>query len=127
MKNIYQSFEEIVEDMKNGEFIAHQLSDHSTDICEAWQTAVLEFARALDKAGVKLEESSEVYEKFWANVSDALVKWKAGLNRRQPYSKCLGTISKEEAKARDGVEGVARINIPCLSFNEISEDYYIVQ
>ena len=126
MKKIYETFIEMAEDFKHGEYITHQLSDHSTDICEVWQESIMEFARALDGAGIKLPDDPDTYEKFWENATNGLKKWRAGINRRQPFSKCLGTISPEEAKARYGVEGVSRLIVPSFSNGEIANDYYEV-
>lgn len=128
MKTIYQNFEEIADDFKNGDFLSHQLSDHSTEICELWQTSILEFARALDNVGIKLPEDPEIYERFWDNIEKCLVKWRAGLNRRKPFSKCLGKLTLKEAKTRYGFKGKVghKLIIPTYGFGEISEDYYLI-
>lgn len=128
MKTIYESFEEMGDDMTNGEYLAHQLSGHSTEICEIWQTSIKEFARALDLAGVPLPHDEKIYEKFWENMSQALVTWKAGLNRREPYSEKLGEITQEEAKARYNYEGKkgSKLVIPQMKWGNLSEDYYLI-
>ena len=128
MKKIYESFEEMAEDMKNGNFLAHQLSDHSTEICDIWQQSILEFGKALDNAGIPLPKDEEIYERFWEKMGEALIEWKAGTNRRKPYSKKLGDMTVAEAKARYGgkYKAGSKLIIPRYEENEISQDYYMI-
>lgn len=132
MKKIYENFEEMADDMVNGEFLAHQLSGHSNEICFLWIHSIKEFARALDNAGVELPQEEEIYEKFWQNMSESLVEWRDGTSRRKPYSKKLGEMPISEAKARYDFSGSVgmKLIIPRYSFHEgqgeVSEDYYLI-
>ena len=68
MKKIYENFSEMAEDFRAGEHWTHQLSDHTSDDCFAWQHGVMEFAKWLDEVGVKIIENPEIYAKLWENV-----------------------------------------------------------
>lgn len=125
MKRIYETFQEIADDFTNGEFKAHQLSDHSEGVCYVWQTAIEEFAIALDNAGIKLPNDEEVWNKFWDNIHDSFTDWKAGFNKKKPSKKCLGTMSREEAKQKYNFIGGNRLIIYRYDIDgDISEDYY---
>ena len=128
MKKTYETFEEMAADMTNGDFLAHQLSDHSIEICSIWQQSIKEFAKALDGAGIKPPDDPKIYERFWHNISAVLKAWNAGTNRRKPYSKELGKMTIEEARQRYDFKGKVgmRLVIPSFDGMGISEDYYVI-
>jgi len=68
MKKIYETFNEIAEDFKDGEHWTHKLSDHTTDDCFAWQHGVAEFAKFLDACGVKIIQNPDIYETLWEGM-----------------------------------------------------------
>jgi hypothetical protein len=88
MKRIYETFTEIAEDFKYGDYLAHQLADHGSGVCFVWQESIMEFARALDLAGFKPSRHEKNYELFWEHVTEALTKWKAGYNRWSVRGSC---------------------------------------
>lgn len=128
MIKVYENFEEMANDFKDGDHIPHQLSRHSSWVCTVWQNAIVEFARALDLAGIQIPKEPEIYEKFWANIDEALIEWGAGLNRRELYSKQLGEMSLDEARQRYDFKGQigGKLIIPRYEDGEISEDYYLI-
>lgn len=129
MKRVYESFEEMADDMTDGEFIAHQLSEHSTGVCYVWATAIKEFARALDRAGIKLPDDPKIYEDFWQNMMGALVEWKAGYGKPKKYSKLIGKIKVDEARQKFGKDVAVvgmRIMVPSYWDGEFRDDYYLV-
>jgi len=68
MKKIYETFEEIAEEFKDGEHWTHKLSDHIPDECFAWQHGVIEFAKFLDACGVKIIQNPEIHETLWEDI-----------------------------------------------------------
>lgn len=127
MKHIYESFEEIADEFTDGEYLAHELSDHGTNVCEIWQTSIKEFAKALDLAGFRVEGTEEHYDRFWERVTESLKTWKAGLNRRKPFRKKIGELSLDEAQQRYNYNGKigGKLIVPNYPiFGESSEDYY---
>lgn len=128
MKKIYETFSEIADDFCDGENASHQLSQHSTNICELWQASIREFAKALDLAGIKPPEDEKTYDRFWENVWKALHKWEGGLSRRKPFSKKIGEMTIEEAKQkyRTKLKVGEKLIIPSYGFGEMSEDYYLI-
>jgi hypothetical protein len=129
MKNIYESFEEIADDMCDGEYIGHALSEHSSKLCYVWQNSIREFARALDGAGIELPKDERIYEDFWSNIGKVHIEWKAGFNRRKPYSKKLGELSLDEAFQRYDFKGEVgyKLFVPSYDLNgEIANDYYLI-
>ena len=65
MKRIYEKFEELGEAFRDGEHWTHQLSKHTPDECFAWQHGVMEFAKWLDTAGVRIIANPEIDKKIW--------------------------------------------------------------
>jgi hypothetical protein len=65
MKRMYENFDEIGEDFRDGMNWPHRCSDHTSEECHAWQHGVMEFARWLDKAGLCIVQNPQVYEKLW--------------------------------------------------------------
>lgn len=74
MKKTYETFSEIANDFTDGEGKAHLFSNHSTESCIAWQTAILEFAKALDLADIPLPNDPQIYESFWKNITQSINK-----------------------------------------------------
>ena len=68
MKKVYESFEEIANDFKDGEHWTHQLSDHTSDDCFAWQHGVSEFAKFLDACGVKIIKNTKIHDTLWDDM-----------------------------------------------------------
>lgn len=100
MKTRYESFKEIADDFTDGTKIAHASSEHSDSCCYIWQTAIDEFAKALDLAGAEVPQTDSFNEDFWANIEKAFRPWKEGYSR---YDTCLDPdqtkeITLEEAK-----------------------------
>ena len=69
MKKIYESFEEIADHFRTGESWTHQLSDHTSDECFAWQQGVMEFGKWLDNAGLKIIQNPEIYKELWDDLN----------------------------------------------------------
>lgn len=65
MKKIYETFDEIADDFLGGNSWTHVTSNHSSDDCVVWQTAIREFCCWLDRKGVKIIENPEIYDKLW--------------------------------------------------------------
>jgi hypothetical protein len=65
---MYESFEEIAVDFKDGNHWTHILSDHKPEECYAWQHGVTEFAKFLDAVGVRIIEDLTICEKLWEEV-----------------------------------------------------------
>lgn len=65
MKHKYENFTEIAQDFTKGENWTHQLSEHSSDECPAWQHGVLEFAKWLDTSKIKLVKNEKIYDRLW--------------------------------------------------------------
>lgn len=69
MKKIYESFSEMADDFKNGDYLTHKCSDHTPAECFPWQHGVTEFAKWLDACGVRIIQNPEVYETLWDSFS----------------------------------------------------------
>ena len=67
MKTLYQNFSELADDFKDGAHITHTLSAHDDDDCLAWQLGVREFAAWLDKGGIKVPQTGNLYDRLWAD------------------------------------------------------------
>ena len=68
MKHTYTSFSEMAEGFTDGDSWTHEMSDHTSDECCAWQHGVEEFANWLDECGVKIIENPEIYDKLWDSL-----------------------------------------------------------
>jgi hypothetical protein len=130
VKKTYENFEEMANDFTSGEKSAHMLSDHSESICYIWQTSILEFAKSLDLAGIKLKEDSKIYVKFWDKMGETFTKWKAGYGNSCPESKKLGEMTRKEAELKYGTKIRGnKLIIPTYDpkigkLGQIRHDYY---
>lgn len=59
MRRIYESFEELGQEMCNGDGVLHTLNCPGPKECLAWQAGVMALARWLDHVGIKVSISDE--------------------------------------------------------------------